>query len=87
MTGNKRNQPSWLRFSGVGIEFAAAVGGFGIVGYWIDLHYGCEPWCVLIGVALGLTGGTYNLLRESRGLFKPPKPPDQRDDEGQQRRT
>ena len=87
MADNKRNQPSWLRFSGVGIEFAAAVGGFGIVGYWIDLHYECGPWGVLIGVALGLIGGTYNLIRESRGLFKPPNSSERRDDEERQRRT
>ena len=62
-------RPSWIRFSGVGIEFAAAVAGFALVGYWIDSRYDCRPWGVLIGAALGLVGGTYNLIRETLGAF------------------
>lgn len=73
----KRDRPSWIRYSGVGIEFAAAVAGFTFVGMWIDRHYECRPWGLLIGAALGLIGGTYNLIRESLEAFKPSKPPDQ----------
>ena len=53
------------RASGVGIEFAAAVAGFSLVGIWVDRHYGSGPWGFLIGLGLGLIGGTYNLVRES----------------------
>ncbi|MEP7008975.1 MAG: AtpZ/AtpI family protein [Acidobacteriota bacterium] len=53
------------RASGVGIEFAAAVAGFSLVGIWVDRHYGSGPWGLVIGLALGLIGGTYNLVRES----------------------
>lgn len=53
------------RASGVGIEFAAAVAGFSLVGIWVDRHYGSGPWGLLVGLALGLIGGTYNLVRES----------------------
>jgi len=66
----KRDRPSWLRFSGIGIEFAAAVAGFTLVGYWVDNHYGSDPWGVVTGAALGLIGGTYNLVRQSLGAFK-----------------
>ena len=64
------NKPTWVRFSSVGIEFAIAVAGFALVGYWIDSHYGSEPWGVIIGAALGLLGGSYNLIRESMAAFK-----------------
>lgn len=47
----------------MGVEFAAAVIGFVLVGYWIDRHYGCQPKGVLIGAALGILGGGYNLIR------------------------
>ena len=62
--------PRWPRHAGVGIEFAAAVAGFALLGYWVDLRYETSPWGVLIGVALGLIGGTYNLIRESMAAFK-----------------
>ncbi|MHC4063909.1 MAG: AtpZ/AtpI family protein [Planctomycetota bacterium] len=65
-----KGRPQWIRHAGVGIEFAAAVAGFGLVGYWIDAHYATGPWGLLIGVALGLIGGTYNLIRESMAAFK-----------------
>lgn len=61
---------SMARCTGVGIEYAAAVAGFALVGYWIDRHYGSGPWGVLIGAALGLIGGTYNLVRQSMAAFK-----------------
>lgn len=47
----------------MGVEFAAAVIGFVLVGYWIDLHYDCRPKGVLLGAALGILGGGYNLVR------------------------
>ncbi|MHC4697842.1 MAG: AtpZ/AtpI family protein [Planctomycetota bacterium] len=70
MPGDKKYRPAWIRHSGIGIEFAAAVAGFGLVGYWIDRHYKTDPWGVVIGAALGLVGATYNLVRESLAAFK-----------------
>ena len=63
-------KPTWARYSGVGIEFAAALAGFALVGYWIDRRYGTDPWGIVIGAALGLIGGTYNLVRQSLSAFK-----------------
>ena len=53
------------RYYGIGMEFAAAVVGFTLLGYWIDRHFGTEPWALIICIALGLVGGTYNLIRAS----------------------
>lgn len=80
MPDKKRDRPSWIRLSGVGIEFAAAVAGFAALGFWIDHHYDCSPWGVVIGAVLGLIGGTYNLVRKSLAAFRPPKPSDRRDE-------
>lgn len=70
MADKKRDRPTWIRFSGVGFEFTAAVVGFALIGYWIDYSWNSQPWGVLIGVVLGLVGGTYNLIRESTAAFK-----------------
>jgi len=64
------DRPKWLRYSGIGIEFAAAVAGLTAVGYWVDRHYGCKPWGVVVGAALGLIGGTYNFVREAMNAFR-----------------
>jgi ATP synthase protein I len=53
------------RYYGIGMELAAAVVGFTLLGYWIDRHFGTEPWALVICIALGLVGGTYNLIRSS----------------------
>ena len=80
MPGKKPDRPQWVRHSSVGVEFAAAVGGFTLVGLWIDTKYDSKPWGLLIGVALGLIGGTYNLIRSSLAAFKPPVDEDSNDD-------
>jgi F0F1-type ATP synthase assembly protein I len=46
-----------------GFEFAAAVAGFTLIGWWIDHHYDSSPKALLIGLALGLVGATWNLIR------------------------
>ena len=60
----------YLKYAGLGLEFAAAVAGFALVGYWIDRHYETGPWGLVIGAALGLIGGTYNLVRQSLAAFQ-----------------
>ena len=65
MAGRQENRPNWIRWSGVGVEFAAAVAALTLVGYWIDRHYDSRPWGTLIGALLGLIGGMYNLIRSS----------------------
>lgn len=65
MTKKPKQLVSWVRFSGMGMEFAAAVAGFALVGYWIDSHYDSSPKGVLVGSLLGIVGGGYNLVRQS----------------------
>ena len=65
MPGNDKRFPSWIQHAGIGLEMAGAVAGFALVGYWIDRHFGSKPWGLVIGVALGLVGGLYNMVKES----------------------
>jgi F0F1-type ATP synthase assembly protein I len=60
----------WIRYSGIGLELAGATAGFALIGYWIDGRFGTSPWGILVGVALGLTGGLYNLVRESLAAIR-----------------
>ena len=64
MSADKRF-PDWVRHSGVGLELAGAVAGFTLVGYWIDRHYGTNPWGLVVGVVLGIVGGLYNFVKEA----------------------
>ena len=65
MAKTDSDRPTWLRFSGIGVEFAGVVIGFTLIGVWIDRHFDKRPWGVVIGSSLGLIGGMYNLIRES----------------------
>ena len=66
MAVDGRSPRGWIRFYGIGFEFVAAVVGFTLVGYWVDRHYDSSPAGILIGLALGLIGATYNLVRATR---------------------
>ena len=68
-TGKGKTKPqestSLARLSGMGFELVAAVGGFILVGYWWDRHFGTGPWGIVVGAVLGMIGGMYNLIRQS----------------------
>jgi F0F1-type ATP synthase assembly protein I len=52
----------------LGFEFACAVAGFVLIGFWIDRHYSSGPWGTLICLVLGLVGAFYNLIRGTSRL-------------------
>jgi F0F1-type ATP synthase assembly protein I len=60
-----KQESSWIQLSGIGFELVGAVVGFTLVGYWWDRHFGTGPWALVTGIALGLVGGMYNLIRKS----------------------
>jgi F0F1-type ATP synthase assembly protein I len=60
-----RRFPRWVRHSGIGLELAGATAGLALIGYWVDRRFGTGPWGILGGVAIGLVGGLYNMVRES----------------------
>ena len=70
MSGPKKERPNWIRYSGIGVEFAAAVAGLTLLGYCIGRYYGHGHVGLLIGAMLGIVGGGYNLIRQSLAAIK-----------------
>jgi len=65
-----KDPSSSARLLGLGFELVASVAGFTLVGYWVDRHFATSPWGVLSGLALGLVGGMYNMIRQSLAVSK-----------------
>lgn len=60
----------WLRYMGMGVEFAAAFGVFVVVGWWVGRHTDTNPWATLVGAGLGFIGAMYNLIRDGLRLAR-----------------
>lgn len=65
MAEHPKQSPSWMKLTGIGVELVGAVIGLTLAGYWWDYHFHTGPWGLLVGIALGIVGGTYNLIRQS----------------------
>jgi F0F1-type ATP synthase assembly protein I len=70
------------RFSGLGLQYAATVGVFALLGRWLDQRLGASPACLLVGVFLGFGLGLYSIVKKlpSSSRSSPrakdgPKPP------------
>ena len=59
-----------LKYLGVGLELAGAVAVFTAAGYFFDRWRGTDPWGTLIGAALGIIGGLYNMVKTAMREFK-----------------
>jgi F0F1-type ATP synthase assembly protein I len=81
MPGTKKHRRGWVRLSGIGVEFAAAVVGLTLVGFWIGRGMGHGRGGLLIGALLGIVGGGYNLIRQSLSAMKEAEQQDKRDDD------
>ena len=64
------NWPGLLRYSGMGLELAAAIVGLTLVGLWVDHQFGTGPKGVIIGAILGIVGGSYNFIRQALALTR-----------------
>jgi F0F1-type ATP synthase assembly protein I len=40
---------------------------FGAIGYGLDRWWGTAPWCLLVGLGLGITVGFYELVMFTKG--------------------
>ena len=74
-TSRRPGPRTWPRLAGLGVELAGAVGGFCLLGYWIDRRYDTHPWGLLICAVCGLIGGFYNFIRSSLKALTPSEPP------------
>jgi|RhiMetdeSRZDD1v2_1073273.scaffolds.fasta_scaffold2238072_2 F0F1-type ATP synthase assembly protein I len=72
----------YYRYAGVGLQFAATLAVFALVGWWGDGKLGTSPWLLLIGVFAGFGLGFYSLVSKfgntgSQRAPRPKDPPDQ----------
>jgi len=63
--------PSLWRLAGMGVDLAAAVGGFTLIGWFADRHWQVFPRYTITGAVLGLIGGMYNLVRQALAASRP----------------
>ena len=71
-----------IRYAGVGLQFAATMAAFALLGWWIDGKLGSRPWLLLVGVFAGFGLGFYSLVskfagRKPRGAKSPSHPSDE----------
>lgn len=62
------------RYSGLGMQFAATVGVFALLGRWLDTRAGASPWFLIAGVFLGFALGLYSMVRKLPSSSKPRRP-------------
>jgi ATP synthase protein I len=54
----------------MGMELAFAVVGMFLVGRWIDSLWGTDPWVMIVGLFVGVTGGFIRFFRKAIALGK-----------------
>lgn len=57
-----------LRYTWLGLEFAAIFFGFVWGGFKLDQIWGTKPWLVLVGIAAGFSIALYRLIFVARRL-------------------
>jgi len=59
----------WMKFTGLGVEFIAAIAVCAGIGYGLDRWVGMAPWLLISGVGLGFAVGLMQLIRGARKFF------------------
>ena len=62
-----RVERQYLRFAGVGVQYALTVLVMTGIGIWIDNRTGTAPLFLLVFLALGFVGATLSLIRQVMG--------------------
>jgi len=50
-------------YGAAGLQLAASVVGFLLLGNWLDGRLGLSPWLAVAGLIVGFVGGLVNLIR------------------------
>jgi len=69
----KRVERQYLRFAGVGVQFALTVVFLTLLGIWLDGRLGTGPLFVVVFLLLGFGGATWSLVQQVLGPRKPDK--------------
>ena len=80
--GAAEQRSDFARYAGLGLQFGFSVALLSLGGYALDRWAGTLPLFLIVGVALGFTGGMISLLRQvppARGGRAPraPEPADE----------
>lgn len=59
-----------MRYTWLGVEFAAIFVGSVYLGHWLDGRLGTKPWLVLVGICAGFGIALYRLILVARSLEK-----------------
>jgi F0F1-type ATP synthase assembly protein I len=60
----KRVERQYLRFAGVGVQYAVTLVVLTLFGIWLDDRADTAPLFLLIFLLLGFVGATYSLIRQ-----------------------
>ena len=73
-SGGRPRLSSPSQFAGLGLQFAAAIGFFAWLGYWLDGRFGTGPWLLLLGVFVGAGAAFYSMYVRVFGRTPPKEP-------------
>lgn len=72
----KRVERQYLRFAGVGVQYAATILVLTLLGIWLDGRAGTAPLFTVVFLLLAFVGATWSLVRQVLGPgSKPGKQP------------
>jgi F0F1-type ATP synthase assembly protein I len=74
--GEDRNrvERQYLRFAGVGVQFALTILLLTLVGIWLDGRFGTGALFTVVFLLLGFAGATWSLIQQVLGPDKQDKP-------------
>ena len=55
--------------AGMGLELGMVTAALTLGGWWLDQKFATEPWLMLLGLAIGMIGGTYKMYRIGKKSF------------------
>jgi F0F1-type ATP synthase assembly protein I len=69
----KRVERQYLRFAGVGVQYAATILVLTLLGIWVDGRAGTGSAFTIVFLLLGFVGATWSLVQQVLGPSKPEK--------------
>ena len=69
----KRVERQYLRFAGVGIQYAATILVMTLLGIWLDDKAGTAPLLLLVFLLLAFVGATWSLIQQVLSPDRKPK--------------
>ncbi len=71
----KRVEAKYLRFAGVGVQYALTILVMTLLGIWLDERAGTAPLFLLVFLLLAFAGATWSLIQQVLGPTKKGKKP------------